>query len=117
MIHIVTSSRYKINRKRILRLFDDLFEGYQLPKNEVVNCIFVGKNKMKQIASTYKHEKVALPVLAFSYAKEPQHETEHLLGEIVLCYPQIVLLAAERNKKVEDMIDEMIAHGLNNLLK
>lgn len=71
---------------------------------------------MKQIVSKYKKEKVALPVLSFSYKNET-NQTEPLLGEVFLCYPQIVLLAAARNKKVEDMIDAMIKHGVENLLK
>lgn len=71
---------------------------------------------MKQIASKYKKEKVALPVLSFSY-KNSEPTTENLLGEVFLCYPQVVLLAAERNKKVEDMIDAMIRHGIENLLR
>jgi len=116
MITIHTQSRYKINKSRIKQLMDHLFVQYSIPVEYGINCVFVGKNKMKQIASKYKKEKVALPVLTFSY-KNDIHTTDPLLGEIFLCYPQIVLLAAQRNKKVEDMIDAMIKHGVENLLK
>lgn len=116
MIHIVTSSRYKINRRRITKHLNSLFEANQLPPEIEVNCVFIGKNKMKEIASRYKKEKVALPVLSFSYRADSS-STGNLLGEIFLCYPQVVLLAAERNKRVEVMIDTMIEHGFENLLK
>ena len=116
MIHIITSSRYKINRKRIVAYIEELLRTYEVGNDFHLNCIFVGKTKMKSIALRYKKEDVALPVLSFSYKDEPIHD-DRLLGEVFLCYPQVVLLAAERNKKVEDMIDTMIKHGIENLLK
>jgi|SRR3989338_10728061 len=116
MIHIITSSRYKINRKRIVAYVEELLRTYEVGNDFHLSCIFVGKTKMKSIALRYKKEDVALPVLSFSYKDEPVHD-DHLLGEVFLCYPQVVLLAAERNKKVEDMIDAMIKHGIENLLK
>ena len=116
MIHIITSSRYKINRKRIVAYVEELLRTYEVGNDFHLNCIFVGKTKMKSIALRYKKEDVALPVLSFSYKDEPIHD-DRLLGEVFLCYPQVVLLAAERNKKVDDMIDTMIKHGIENLLK
>lgn len=82
-------------------------------QNQTLNIVFVGKNKMKTISKKYKKEPVALPVLSFPY-KENVEDT-NLLGEVILCYPQIVLLAAERNKKVDDMVAHLIEHGIKNL--
>ena len=110
MIRIITSSRYLIDRKRIRVCVE------KISPSQSVNIIFVGKNKMRSIASTYKHEDVALPVLAFPY-KDDEEMGEPLLGEIFLCYPQVVLLAAERNKRLDLVIDDLIVHGINNLLK
>jgi len=110
MIRIVTSSRYLVDRKRIRACVE------KISPSQSVNVIFVGKNKMRSISSTYKHENVALPVLAFPY-KDDEEMGEPLLGEIFLCYPQVVLLAAERNKRLDALIDELIVHGMNNLLK
>lgn len=115
-VHIVTSSRYKINRTQIRVLVVGMMKKAQIPPEYQVNCIFVGKTKMRKIASTYKKEDVALPVLSFSYMKDKTGQL-NLLGEIFLCYPQIILLAAERSKRVEDMILAMVKHGLENLLK
>ena len=89
----------------------------------------------------YKREPEALPVLSFSYittkkimkqAVEIDGDTiqhteltatlptivhdDNLLGEIFICYPQAVLLAAERNKKVDDTLKSLIEHGINNLV-
>ena len=110
MLRIITSSRYLVDRKRIRNCVEKMNAA------QSVNIIFVGKNKMRSIASTYKHEDVALPVLAFPYRND-EHMEEPLLGEIFLCYPQVVLLAAERNKRLDVLIDELIVHGMQNLLK
>ena len=116
MLHIITSSRYLIDRKRIRVCVKKIFSDFRVDPDLSVNIVFVGKNKMRSIASTYKHEDVALPVLAFPYRNDTD-TGEPLLGEIFLCYPQVVLLAAERNKRLDALIDELIVHGMKNLIK
>ena len=116
MLQIITSSRYLIDRKRIRLCVEKIFVEFKIDPSLSTNIIFVGKNKMRSIASTYKHEDIALPVLAFPYRSDTDM-TEPLLGEIFLCYPQVVLLAAERNKRLDPLIDELIIHGIKNLLK
>lgn len=116
MINIFSSSRYKINRQKIKNIVSDFFSKNNIDKNNtIVNIAFIGKNKMKKIATNYKNESVALPVLSFAY-QEKQDEGI-FLGEIFICYPQTVLLAAERNKKVDEIINNLLIHGLENLIK
>lgn len=81
----------------------------------IVNLAFIGRNKMKHLAENYKKEPIALPVLSFFYNEK--HEGKILLGEIFICYPQAVLLAAERNKRVDEVIDNLVVHGLTNLVE
>ncbi len=116
MINIVTSSRYKINRQKIKLLVGNVFEKEQLVSRYSLNIIFVGKNKMKSFTEKYKNEKETLPVLSFPY-NEKVGDEEILLGEVVICYPLVILLAAERNKRVDEMINELVKHGIDNLLK
>jgi ssRNA-specific RNase YbeY (16S rRNA maturation enzyme) len=116
MIRIITTSRYLVNKKRIKETVLETYKRYSIDPVLSVHIVFVGKTKMRSIASTYKHEDVALPVLAFPYRADAT-TGEPLLGEIFLCYPQVVLLAAERNKRLDPMIDELLIHGLKNLLK
>ncbi len=115
MINIFCPSRYKINRKAIKELVNQELKKKNFNFEYDLNIIFLGKNKMKHLSQNYKQEKVALPVLAFSYKEK--HEERTLLGEIFICYPQVILLAAERNKRVDDVINQLIANGLDNILK
>lgn len=116
MIHIVSASRYKLDKKYLTKTSEQYLTKRGISPDLLLSLIFVGKRKMTEIASTYKHEDVALPVLSFSYKNEKENP-DKLLGEVFLCYPQIVLLAAERNKTVDAMIEAMIEHGIENLLK
>lgn len=104
MINIISSSRYKISRKKIK-------EAISVDEN--INIVFIGKNKMKSIANKYKRENIALPVLSFSYKDKAD---DIPTGEIFICYPQAVLLAAEREKRVDDMIISLIKHGIENII-
>jgi len=108
MINIFSSSRYRINRKKIK-------DSFKID-NYTINISFVGKNKMRSLSKNYKREEIALPVLSFPYLGE-KIENENLLGEIVICYPQAVLLAAERNRRVEEIILQLIKHEVENLVK
>lgn len=116
MINILTSSRYKINRKKIKLFIGDILEKEQINLDYSLNVVFVGKNKMKHFTEKYKGEKETLPVLSFLY-NQKMEEKQILLGEVILCYPLIILLAAERNKRVDEMINELVKHGIENLLR
>ena len=116
MIHIFSSSRYKFDKKEIKEFAQSVLSRYHATDLVAVNIVFVGKRKMKDIARTYKNEDVALPVLSFPYQDE-QKNTENVVGEVIICYPQAVLLAAERGKKVSVMMNQLIEHGIQNLYK
>lgn len=116
MINIISSSRYKINRQKIKVFLNSIFEKEQINPEYSLNVVFVGKNKMKVFTQKYKNEKETLPILSFKY-DENTGEKEILLGEIVICFPLVILLAAERNKKVDEMINDLVKHGVENLLR
>jgi len=116
MINIISSSRYKINRKSLKNKIEEIIQKLGISQEETLNLVFVGKNKMRSLASNYKKEDIALPVLSFPYKGEVVDGTP-LNGEIFVCYPQAVLLAAERNRKVEETILSLVKHGVENLIK
>lgn len=132
MINIFTNSRYKINRKKIRSQTNEILKQYNLdeknnskPDSIALNIIFIGRRKMKKIASSYKKENTALPVLSFSYLegasqiKAPENESFHqekLIGEIFICYPEAVLLAAEREKELDNIILSLVEHGIENII-
>lgn len=111
MVKIFTTSRYRVNRADIVPVAEAYLKKHDADSEMGINIIFVGTRKMKAITKSYKNEDEALPVLAFPY-----HE-EGLLGEIFLCYPQVILLAAERDKSVDEIVVKLVLHGIDNLLR
>lgn len=116
MINFFSSSRYKINKKSLKGFVVEIVNKLGVSLDLTINIVFIGKNKMRELSLSYKKEDVALPVLSFPYKGEVL-EGEPVLGEIFICYPQVILLAAERNRKVEETIIGLIKHGIENLLK
>lgn len=115
MVNIILPSRYKLNRKLIKKKAQEILDSYGFLSADILNIVFVGKNKMRSIAKEYKKEDVALPVLSFNY--QDTQDKEKLIGEIFICYPQTILLAAEREKGVDITIINLIKHGIENIVK
>jgi len=148
MINIIDSSRFKIDRKFVSDTALQYLVANGVSSMLDLNIVFVGKRKMLYIATVYKREPEALPVLSFPYLTDKKmmkpkesedpgekaevsaidlvtkgqlpnaqvFESNNLLGEVFICFPQAVLLAAERNKKVNDILKWLIEHGIDNLI-
>lgn len=116
MINIFTTSRYKISKNSLSTFSQKLLEKHGLD-GHMVNIAFIGKRKMRGFAAQYGHGDVAKPVLTFAVKDSTDESGAPMLGEIVICYPQAVLLAAEKDKSVDGMLEFLVEHGVNNLLK
>jgi len=112
MINIISPSRYKVNRKQIRSFVTDILDLNKIILQEPLNIVFIGRTKMRSITAQYKNEKVALPILSFKY-NDPIHP---LFGELIICYPQVILLSAERNKTVYQTLKQLLDHGIKNLI-
>ena len=110
IINIISSSRYKIERKKIKNHINEIINKKVGVIFSYFNLIIVGKRKMKTLSIKYKNENVPLPVLTFYYNEEDT-------GEIFICYSQMILLAAEKNKTVDYILNSLIEHGIENLIK
>lgn len=116
MVKIFSDSRYRIDKTVIKQQTDFYLKKEGFTHEDNLNIIFVGARKMKQLVSTYKREKTVLPVLTFSYLNDNTSlDQEKLIGEIFICYPQTVFLAVERERKVNDIIIQLIEHGIGTI--
>lgn len=123
MINFFSRSNYRLNRKIVAKKISSYLKEYGFSDNDSLNVIIVGIRKMREIAKKYKKEDVPLPVLSFSYLENKVETTRRvvstkndLIGEIFICYPQVILLAAKREREVDTIIIELIKHGIENII-
>ncbi len=137
-ICLSVGSRYPVNRKKIREFVRDFLITHAID-NTVVNISIVGERKIKELNESYlKHEGIT-DVLSFpQYDKgsdvdfestlEPTPKkndagpfvspptTEQVLGDIVVCFPEVVRQAMKKGKMVDDHICFLVEHGLLHLL-
>lgn len=130
---ISSESRFPINRK-FLRQVVEQFLAEQKIKSEVeVSISIIGDRKMRSLNKKYRNLEETTPVLTFSLS-DPGSQSANdrgsskmkpfitppddilRLGDIVISYPQTVVMAAAENKLVDQKISELVRHGLANLL-
>lgn len=120
MIKIFSDPRHKFKKKDLVKGLNEYLTKEGIDQKYLLNIIFVGIRKMRAIAETYKGKKSALPILSFSYLNDNSIENgdgnKNLIGEIFICYPQAVALAAQKEKKVDVMLYELAEHGIRNIL-
>ncbi len=120
MIRIISPSRYIVDKQSLKSEVTGHLTKKMIQDRPNINIIFVGMRAMKTISKDFAKSDVVHPVLSFDYSKDrigPSGEEESLLGEVVICYPQAILLATERDRSVNSTISELVIHGVDNLLK
>jgi probable rRNA maturation factor len=117
------ASHYPVNRRKIRLAVSQSLAGL-VKRNAEVSVSVVGSRRMKELNSRYRNRDYATDVLSF-----PLNETSDpgkpfvmvpdnilRLGDIVVCYPQAVEEARKSNRLVDDVINELVLHGLNHLM-
>lgn len=120
---IFVESRYPANRKRIRKTVEDFLDEEKIRSKVEVSIAIVGDRKMKLLNKKYRGLTTSTTVLAFMLT--PNNKRDDFiypddgilrLGEVVISYPQAIARAIEDNTRVDDKIDELLIHGMRNLL-
>jgi probable rRNA maturation factor len=122
-INIKTESHYTVNRKRIRILVEKILKENGVKGNIELSINIVGDRLMKELNNKYRKLDKTTTVLTFGYGNgkgdipfvDPPDNTLRL-GDIIISYPQARERALEDEMLVDDKIDELVVHGLNNLL-
>jgi len=118
-VSIFVESRYKVSRKRIRSLVDNLLKKQEVAGKVEVCIAIVGDRKMRELSKKYKGEDKTRNVLSFSQAEgEPvKNPSDSLfLGDVVIAYPQVIREASAEDVLVDDKIDQLVEHGIMHLL-
>jgi probable rRNA maturation factor len=115
LVLISSGSRYPINRKRVRETTLKYLENLGIDEAEISVAV-VGSRKIQDLNRKYRNLNEPTTVLTFAL-EEPRDEEGILrIGDIVISYPQARIIAEEDNLSMDEAIDKLLIHGLNNLL-
>lgn len=122
-LNIFIESRFPVDRKRIKKLVEAYLSQKKLRNNIMLAVAMVGDRKMRSLNRIFARKDHTTPVLSFPL-EDPKSGITFIyppsdflkLGDVVISYPQAVSEAAFDNMLVDDKIDELLLHGLNNLI-
>lgn len=116
-ILVFVESRFPVNRKKIKEVVNRFLDTERLRSNYEVSIAVVGDRKMKEFNKKYRNKNETTTVLAFPLDDFIYPSDGILrLGDVIISYPQAVDRAVEDEMMVDDKIEELLIHGLKNLL-
>lgn len=117
---ISTDPRYPVNRKVLRRAVAEVFEREKIADvSAEVSVSVVGRRKMKVLTDKYlkdgrNHEVLSFPIEeAPGFAASPDDVLR--LGDVVLCWPEVLLCAARDDVLVDEEVLMLVAHGVEHL--
>ncbi len=124
LIH--TDTRYPVNRKIIRKAILDTFSKQQIGRLDTeISVAVVGKRKMDDLSKKFLDDENEHEVLAFALEEVTQKNKRGFvslpdgilrLGDVVLCWPYVVDLAAKDNIMVDEELAYLVGHGAEHLI-
>lgn len=129
MINVLVraDSRYPVNRKIIKKAVVDTITKHKIGDiNAEISVLVAGERKMEELAKSFlkdgkKHEVLSFPFEDLNssgwgggFVNPPDGILR--LGDVVLCWPQVLLAAARDGVMVDDEVYLLIAHSIEHLL-
>jgi probable rRNA maturation factor len=108
-IQLVSKSVHPVLTNPLLqRIFKVTGKFTPYPKGFTISIVVVDNKTMQALNKQYREVNAVTDVLSFPYT-----ETE---GEIVLCYPQAVKQAKEKQADLQQEIIWLVIHGILHVL-
>lgn len=81
-----------------------------------VSISVVGNRKVQELNQKWRKLDEPTTVLTFSLEEPRGADGVLRLGDIVICYPLARVIAQEDELLIDQAIDKLVVHGLNNLI-
>lgn len=121
---IRSDSRYPVNRKLIRRTIGDVLVREKLKNIEMeVSVNICGSRQMKELTDRFLGDGRTHEILSFAledptessaFVKSPDEVLR--LGDIILCWPELVARAGRDNVLVDEETRRLVVHGVEHLL-
>lgn len=121
---IRADSRYPVNRKLIRRTIGDVLVKEKLKNIEAeVSVNICGSRQMKELTDRFLGDGRAHEILSFAL-EDPTESSAFVklpdevlrLGDIILCWPELVARAGRDNVLVDEEVRRLTIHGVEHLL-
>ena len=114
---IKSDSRFPIDRKIIRRAIAETLSSNRGTDNVEISVAVVGQRKMNELSYKFlkdrqKHEVLSFPLEDFRIMPDKVVR----LGDIVLCWPQVLLAARRDGVMVDDEVYQLTSHSVEHLL-
>lgn len=113
-IFIKKDPRYPLNLKPLRLKARKLLSSSNFSEKTELNIIIVGTRKAKDLNIKYRKMDYTPEVLAFPM-NEKKADGWFYLGDILICFPLAREQALKRNCFVEEIMFELLEHGIKNL--
>lgn len=134
---IKTDTRYPVNRVIIRKAVQDTFKKFKIMANFEVSVMVVGARKMRSLTDNFLGDSCEHQILTFALNEESRArilEGADLggilasqgfvnppdgilrLGDVVLCWPQVLVEAGKDDIMVDDEVYALVCHGVGHLL-
>lgn len=125
-VDIKSDSRYSVKRATIRERVVHVLSRHHIHQPVYVSVSIVGDRKMKALNKQYRNKDYSTDVLSFPTQDPSQQiddqgfaharELELVLGDIVIAYPQAVKIASQKNRYLDEIINDLVEHGLLHLM-
>ena len=126
IVEIKGDSRYPVNRPAIRSTVSKVLEQRRVTGKVTVSVSIIGDRKMKALNMQYRNKDYAADVLSFPTYDPTQPREEGgfahaeelglVLGDIIISYPQAVIIASEKNRFLDDVVCDLVEHSVLHLL-
>lgn len=106
-----------LDEKMVKDLAQKALEYWKYPRDTELSLYFVGRKKARDLNIEFRKMDYYPQVLGFPMNKEKDADGYVRLGDVVICTQKLKYEASLFNKKIEQVLEEWLIHGVENLLK
>lgn len=112
---VSSDSRYPIHRKKITKTVLDCLSLAGIGDVEVSVAV-VGSRKIKELNKKWRNLDEITTVLTFGLEEPRDAKGTLRIGDIVVSYPQAREIAIGDDLTMDQAVEKLVIHGMNNLL-
>lgn len=116
IIEVKKDPRYKASIKKIRQIAEKILYDYNQQENTLLSVVFVGKRKAKQLNESYRKMDYIPEVLSFPNSQKATPDGSYFIGDVMICFPLARERAMVENQMLEKSIEELLRHGIGNLI-